>query len=55
MSILRKSNSVDRGQFIDAIQNGIKGLLCVRWSLDREFQWSWVCKIVWDLMDIEPK
>jgi hypothetical protein len=55
MSILRRPHSLGKEQLIDGIQNAIRGLLCLRWSLDKEVQWSWVCKIIWDLMDIDPK
>ncbi len=29
------------------------GILASDWSLDKEFKWSWLSKILWDLLGLD--
>lgn len=57
MPLIRKcgNHKERKDQLIGAIFDGVRGLLVADWTLDKEFQWSWRIKIMWDLLGINSK
>ena len=52
LTVVLRKNNCDIQRIAKLIQKGTASILGLGWSLDRELEWCWRCKTIWELLGI---